>query len=267
MTPQEQQMLQGLTDRIDQTSLPEKDPDAEQYLQRTLGRNPDALYILAQTVLVQQYALDQAQKQLADAKADLDELRQQSQSPQPKHSSSFLGNLLGLSDDAPRQAPQPPPPAYTQPAYAPVSYQAPPYGGNAPGYGTPPQSGGFLRSALQTATGVAAGALAFQGIESLMHGFGHSGGQGFSDSRPEEVVNNYYGGAASGEHAEHLSPDIDDRRNESSSFSDAVTNNDHHDGTQSFMDNDTSDASAGFENSAEDSSDDGGSGDTDDTNY
>ena len=57
MTAQEQQMLQDLTERISRTQLQEKDPDAEQFLQQTLGRNPDALYILAQTVLVQQYAL------------------------------------------------------------------------------------------------------------------------------------------------------------------------------------------------------------------
>ena len=62
--------------------------------------------------------------------------------------------------------------------------------------------GGFLQGALQTAAGVAAGALAFEGVESLMHGFGHAagygGGQGFGGfeggQRPtEEVVNNYYG--------------------------------------------------------------------------
>ncbi len=62
MTPQEQQMLEGLIQRVNQTQLQEKDFDAEEMLQQTLGRNPDALYILAQTVLVQQYALDQAQK-------------------------------------------------------------------------------------------------------------------------------------------------------------------------------------------------------------
>ena len=52
---------------------------------------------------------------------------------------------------------------------------------------------------MQTAAGVAAGALAFEGIESLMHGFGQSagysqglGGFGGRDERPE-VINNYYG--------------------------------------------------------------------------
>jgi hypothetical protein len=218
MTAQEQQMLQGLVERINGTQLPEKDADAEQYLQQTLGRNPDAMYILAQTVLVQQYALTQAQKQLADAKAEADQLRQQAQ--QPKHSTSFLGSLLGRSDEPERPAPPPPPPpaSYAQPPYTPVpsaSYAQPQYtpvppppppayapAYAAPAYSAPPsQTGGFLRGAAQTAAGVAAGALAFEGVESLMHGFGHSagygsdmgfGGFGGGGGRPEEIVNNYY---------------------------------------------------------------------------
>src|ERR1700730_10312623 len=105
MTAQEQQMLQDLTERVNGTQLQEKDPDAEQFLQQTLGRNPDALYILAQTVLVQQYALDQAQNQLAEARGQLDALGQQ-----PRHATSFLGHLLGRNeDDASRPAPPPPP--------------------------------------------------------------------------------------------------------------------------------------------------------------
>ncbi len=153
MTPQEQQLLQGLTSRINQTVLNEKDPDAEQFIQQSLGRNPDALYILAQTVLVQQYALDQAKQQL-------DQLKQQAQQ-QPKHTGSFLGNLLGLNEQpAPDQpAPPPPPPQYAPvnnpppPAYAAPQYGAPQYGapqyaqpGYAPGYS---QGGGFLQSAMR----------------------------------------------------------------------------------------------------------------------
>jgi len=223
MTPQEQQMLQGLIQRVNQTQLQEKDFDAEEMLQQTLGRNPDALYILAQTLLVQQYALDQAQKQL-------EQLRQQ-QAQQPQRSSSFLGNLLGR-DDSPRATPPPPPP-YSAPQYA----TAPGY---VPAFGAP-QSGGFLRSAMQTAAGVAAGALAFQGIESLMHGFGHTAGYGsnfggFESKRPE-IINNYYGDSAEQGHESHLSPDIEDRRGESR-FSEAVDNNDHGD---RFMDSGNSD--------------------------
>jgi len=102
MTQQEQEMLQGLIQRVNQTQLQEKDTDAEDMLNQTLGRNPDALYILAQTVLVQQYALDQAKQQL-------DQLRQQ----QPRRSTSFLGGLLGR--DQQPTPPSPPPPATRRP--------------------------------------------------------------------------------------------------------------------------------------------------------
>jgi hypothetical protein len=177
------------------------------------------MFILAQSVLVQEYALKQAQKQLADAKAELEQLRQQA--AQPKRSTSFLGSLLGRSDESERPASPPPPPppsSYSggynqnQVPYTPVPNTPPPpaYPSNPPSYGAPSYAapayaapapsatGGFLRGAAQTAAGVAAGALAFEGIESLMHGFGHSAGYG-SDfggfgggGRPEEVVNNYY---------------------------------------------------------------------------
>lgn len=264
MTPQEQQMLEGLIQRVNQTHLPEKDIDAEAMLQQTLGRNPDALYILAQTVLVQQYALDQAQKQLADLRAQLDELRA-AQAQQPKHATSFLGNLLGHNDEPARPAPPPPPPPSqsAQPQFTPV-----------PGYGSPvayapaPQSGGFLRSAMQTATGVAAGALAFEGIESLMHGFGNAAGSGpgiggFGGSDRPEIINNYYGEDAPHEHGQ-LSPDIEDRRGEHS-FSDAVDDNDHGDtlmkDDDGGTDNDDTDSSD-FDDSSDDNSDfDSGGGD------
>jgi uncharacterized protein len=195
MTPQEQEMIADLIDGVQKTQLAEKDMDAEQMLQQGMGRNPDALYILAQTVLVQKYALEQAQAQLTQAKAQIDQM----QHPEPKHATSFLGSLLGRNE-AP--APPPPPPqGQGYPPFAPVNapQYAPQYG--APQYG-PPQGGGFLQGAMQTAAGVAAGALAFEGIESLMHGFGHAagygGGQGFGGfggdgQRPEEIVNNYYG--------------------------------------------------------------------------
>lgn len=211
MTPQEQDMIGDLIDRVQKTQLAEKDPDAEQMLQQGLGRTPDALYILAQTVLVQKYALDQAQTQLAQAKEQIQQLQQH---PEPKHATSFLGNLLGLNQEPappPTQArpqsyaPPPPPPP---PPYAPVGYGSGPGGPYAggPGYGAPPMGmpggGGFLQNAMQTAAGVAAGALAFEGIESLMHGFGHAagygggsglGGFGGTDQRPTETVtNNYY---------------------------------------------------------------------------
>jgi uncharacterized protein len=189
MTPEEQTMLSDLIGRVSQTRLTEKDPEAEQLLNQQLGRNPDALYILAQTVLVQKYALEQSQAQLQQL--------QQAQQQQPARTTSFLGNLLGHRDPAPPPPPPPPPP---QPGYgaAPAQPWTP-----VPSYGPPPPAYGggssFLRTAATTAAGVAAGALAFEGIESLMHGFGGQpaglagGGYFGGEGRPEEtVINNYY---------------------------------------------------------------------------
>src|ERR1700677_1342817 len=197
MTPQEESMLNDLIGRVEQTQLTEKDPEAEQLLLQGLGRNPNALYILAQTVLVQKYALEQAT-------AQINQLRQQAQAlPQPAHTTSFLGSLLGHRDPAPPPPPPPqappPPPGYGAPPgqpYAQPWSQVPAYGAPPP----PPPGGAssFLRTAATTAAGGAAGALAFQGVESLLHGFGQPagfGGGGYfgGGGQPEEIVtNNYY---------------------------------------------------------------------------
>jgi uncharacterized protein len=216
MTPQESTMLNDLVRKIQQTQLPEKDDEAEKFLQDSLGRNPDALYILTQSVLVQNIALDQAKAQMQQLQQQVQDARSQVGAAlpppaQPAHATSFLGGLFGRHDSP--QAPPPPPQSFPpRPAAAPQYYPPPP--AYAPDYAAappaaPPPSGGssFLRSAATTAAGVAAGALAFEGVESLIHGFGHSGGGGFGsegfggggfggggfNQRPEEtVINNYY---------------------------------------------------------------------------
>ena len=155
---------------------------------------------------MQSYALDQAKAQIQSLQQQL--AQHPALAQQPQKQGSFLGNLFGHKDEG---RPQPPAPGYAQPqqqSYAQVpQYAAPqPYGQPAgyppPGYGAPAGGGSsFLRSAATTAAGVAAGALAFEGIESLMHGFGNSagfggvGGAGLGEfgGRPEEtVINNYY---------------------------------------------------------------------------
>ena len=251
MTPQEQELLKGLTDRVNQTQLTDKDPEAEQFIFQNLGKNSDSLYIMAQTILVQQYALDNAKKQLDDLNQQLTERNQQleqlqqQQAQQPVKHTSFLGSLLG--NDQPAPPPPPPPQQYGQAQYQPVPNYAPP-----PTYAPPvqyaqpvaygaPQAGGmmggggssFLRSAATTAAGVAAGAIAFEGIESLMHGFdnhagyggGNYGGGGFGGGPREEIINNYYGDSSTEHHdqgrdltdrfadaGDTPSPDIEDRR-------------------------------------------------------
>ncbi len=219
MTPQEEQLLNSLVERVDSTQLQEKDPDAEGLLNRSLGSNPDALYILAQTVLVQNIAIDQAKAQIAQLQQ-----AQQAQAQPPSRATSFLGNLLGHHDPAPTQAqayapppqayvPPPPPPAYGQPQFQQQPAQYVPVASGQPS---------FLRGALQTAAGMAAGALAFEGVEAVLHGLGGFGRPGFGWGGPgfgmggfgmgpgvgmmgagferpvEEVVNNYYDQPAPG---------------------------------------------------------------------
>lgn len=204
MTPQEQKMLDDLVTRVDATPLNDRDPEAAQRINDWTRRNPDAAYILAQTVLVQNYALEQAKSQIQSLQQQVQNAPAQQSRP-----SSFLGNLFGHREEAARSA-APPQPQY-EPArtagYTPVpNYGAPLSGGSAPQYAPQAGSGGssFLRSAATTAAGVAAGALAFEGVESLLHGFGHSadfgGGFGAGEfGRPEEtVINNYYDTPAPG---------------------------------------------------------------------
>jgi hypothetical protein len=214
LTPQEEQLLNSLIERVNQTQLEEKDPDAEALLNQKLAPNPDALYMLAQTVLVQNIALDQAKAQVAQLQQQVQQFQQR---PQPAHATSFLGRLLGEHDSAPQTQNQqaPAPPYQPVPQYASPSQQYPQYG--QPQYQqaqyVPAGQPSFLRGAMQTAAGVAAGALAFEGVESILHGFGHGGyGPGYGmggfgmGERPEETIinNNYYDesgrGANPGEH-------------------------------------------------------------------
>ena len=268
MTPQEEQLLGSLIERVNRTRLEEKDPDAQGLLDKSLATNPDALYILTQTVLVQNIALEQARARVA-------ELEQQAQSApqQPARATSFLGSLLGHRNPSPTPSPvqaapqagyQPVSPQYAQ-SYPQPEYVPPQY---APGVMTGPPS--FLRGAMQTAAGVAAGALAFEGVESILHGFGHSGygwgGPGLMGGggleRPVEVINNnYYDDARSpesehhgmeaGEHHFHESADQDDAR-----FNDASYNAGSDRGDDDFSN--SGDAGGDFGN---DSDFDSGSGD------
>jgi hypothetical protein len=243
VTPQEEQLLNSLVERVNQTQLQEKDPDAEALLNRGLGENPDAHYILAQTVLVQNIALEQAKAQVVQLQQQAVQLQQQVQQAkqQPVHATSFLGNLLGHRDPAP----PPPPRQQAQPAYLPpqqgyappqqqgyVSPPPPPPGYVDPQYQqqyVPVGQPSFMRGAMQTAAGVAAGALAFEGVEAVLHGiggFGHPGmgwggpgmgmggfgmgpgmgsgmmGGGFERPVEETVINNYYDQPGGQQHVE-----------------------------------------------------------------
>ena len=183
MTPDERKMLNDLAEKVSQTPPPPRDPEAEEFIRTHIGNRPDALYLMTQTVLIQNLALQNLQRQVQD-------LQQRSAAGQVASGSSFLGGTPGSSyqqSSAYSQPAAPPPAAAVPPQYAPP---APASGGGG--------ASSFLRGAAQTATGVAAGTLAAEAIGSLFHPggggmFGGSGLYGGGGVAPtEEIVNNYY---------------------------------------------------------------------------
>jgi hypothetical protein len=231
MTPEEQQMLNDLASKIAQAPAPAIDPEADQLIKTKIGSRPDALYVLTQTVLIQNMAIEHAQQQIQ-------ELQHAAQNPAPQPGSSFLPQSRPWTVPGYSTPPPPPPPAV--PAYStpPPAYATPPpaYATPPPAYATPqpapPSSGhSFLRTAAITAGGVAAGALAFEGIKSLFGGgyshpqAGFLGGGGVPGMIPqglgpgmapsETIVNNYYDSPRHGGRDDDDSPrslhDDDDR--------------------------------------------------------
>jgi uncharacterized protein len=193
MTPQERDLLTNLVSRLRQSPIQQPDAEADQVINDLVRERPDTPYTLAQTVLIQDYALHQAQARIAD-------LEQQIQGQSQAEGGGFLSAIFGSGkapqrpqpqrEYQPQQAYQPPPAGYTQPAPGPWGSAAPQMFAQAPSQPS------FLRSAATTAAGIAGGALLFQGIESLFGGHGYGGGFGGAGFMPqpgitETGVNNY----------------------------------------------------------------------------
>jgi len=153
MQAEERDLITGLFDRLRPFDSQPRDPEAERLIADLVARQPSAAYLLTQTALVQEQALKAAQERIA-------ELEAKAGSAAP--SSGFLSSApkIGPWGTAPGAAPAAAP-STRSPLQAAVAPQ--PAGGG----------GGFLRSALTTAAGVAGGALLFEGIRSML---GHNPG-------------------------------------------------------------------------------------------
>jgi hypothetical protein len=231
MTDEERQLIQGLADRIRNAPAPQVDRDADNLIRQSIGSRPDALYILTQTVLIQEMAIGQAKAQIEELKKQTPQAPPASflppQAPPPPSGRSYGGGYQGSSYQA-SQPPQAPPP---QPPPLPQYVQTTQYEVVEP---APSRFSGFLHNAAQTAAGVVAGEVAFSALSSI---FGHHGGGGFfggggggyygSPISPgsETIINNYYeGDRGEGRHegnfggndrnleSSGLSPDLEDRR-------------------------------------------------------
>ncbi|HYC24470.1 MAG TPA: DUF2076 domain-containing protein, partial [Roseiarcus sp.] len=69
MTPEERQLLAGLFQRVAATATTPRDGEAEGFINEAIRAQPHAPYALAQTVLVQQQALEAAARRIQELEA------------------------------------------------------------------------------------------------------------------------------------------------------------------------------------------------------
>lgn len=200
MTPQEQDLITALLNRLRQAANQPKDPEADALIRSAMAAQPDAPYLLVQTVLIQDISLAGAQRRITELERQLAEAKT---APAPAASTSFLGSQRSSVPSAGPWSPSAqaasPAPVWTQSAATPAPpmtaqpmltgpWQAP---WAAPGIGS-----GFLDQAMATAAGIAGGALLFEGIQSMFgpHYGAMVGGIPMQPGVGETVINNYYGG-------------------------------------------------------------------------
>lgn len=207
MNPEERQMITGLFDRMRQQGSVDKDRDAEALIRDTVRQMPDASYIMVQTVLVQEMALGNAQQQIEQLEDRVRSLEAQARPQQSSGGGSFLGGLFG---GGAKPAPAAVPAGGVGAAAAPARPGGP--WGSAPVAGAggmpmqqggmpmqqggmmqqQPAGGGFMRSAMATAAGVAGGMLAANAISNMMNG--GSSAQA-SQAKPASDASNDAGGS------------------------------------------------------------------------
>ncbi|GGH64559.1 hypothetical protein GCM10010975_31490 [Comamonas phosphati] len=226
MTPQEQQLLHDLFQRLAQARGTPKDAQAEAEVRQGLVAVPDAAYWLAQRTLLLEQGLQQAQQQIAKLQQLV---AQGGMSGAPQGGGSFLSGGLdtqfgraperdaergygqepesaGYRNVQPQQAPGwrerwfGATPRAAAPASPAVSAAAPAASVYAAAPPTAPSAGSsFLSNAAASAAGVAGGMFLFNGLENLLgghHGSGSGlfgGGNSGQPAVQENITQNFYG--------------------------------------------------------------------------
>ncbi|HSI41939.1 MAG TPA: DUF2076 domain-containing protein [Xanthobacteraceae bacterium] len=169
MDTQDRQAIERLFTRlsaVEQQAGP-RDAAAEAFIRERIARQPDAPYFMAQTVVMQDYALQAAQSRI-------EELEQKA-AQRPAGGGGLLGGLFGGANSGRSSVPpigrrsEAPPTAPTSPV---------------PPMAQPGRGGGFLAGAAQTAMGVAGGVLLGNAIAGM---FGGSEAQA-AESAPAETA-------------------------------------------------------------------------------
>jgi len=178
MQNQERELITGLFGRLQPFESQPRDAEADAMIRDLAARQPASTYLLVQTVLVQEQALKAAQERIAELEA--------------KAAAAPAGGGGGFLGSAPKIGPWGSASAAQSPAALAPAAQAPAPRPSVPSTRSPLQAavgpqaaggGGFLRTAMATAAGVAGGALLFEGIRNLMGGSSNPFSQGASSQQ------------------------------------------------------------------------------------
>ena len=170
MTPQERQLVDDLFDRLARLESTQRDPDAERTIRDGLGRAPNALYPLVQTVLLQDEALTRAEARIRELSGEENA---------PAEQRGFLDSMRDAFAGRRTSVPSIGEPdtrwnrggAFTAQPGAPAAQPM-----QSPGFG----GGSFLGTAAATAAGVIGGSLLMNSLSGM---FGHrGGGSAFADT-------------------------------------------------------------------------------------
>ena len=136
LTPEDRQAIDGLFDKLAEVERrgPPRDADAERLIDAKIGKQPAAPYYLAQTVVVQQQALEMAERRIEELERQAADNRR----------GGLFGGLFGDEQQQARGRRQ-------------YRDDRGPWNQSQQGYGY--GGGGFLAGAAQTALGVAGGVL------------------------------------------------------------------------------------------------------------
>jgi len=176
MQSEERELITGLFGRLQPFGSQPRDGEAEALIKDAIARQPAAPYLLVQTVLVQEQALKAAQERIAELEAKVN-----AGAGAAPASPGFLGSAPRIgpwgAQPAAQAAPPPPPPVPS--TRSPLQAAVAPQGAGG---------GGFLRTAMMTAAGVAGGALLFEGIRGLMGSSPGPFGQAAAAAAPSPLL-------------------------------------------------------------------------------
>lgn len=191
MDPNDRRAIDDLFSNLDETArrAGPPEPEADDLIHRRLRENPAAAYHLAQTVVAQRAALENAQDRIDQLEGwpGYSRGQAQAQAAQPREEGGLLSRIFGGGSGGSRTA-------------VPTTHAPDPRGAHDPrfnrGMGRP-GGGGFLAGAAQTAMGVAGGVIvgnmlmnAFGGDQAQAQTAVDSGGQ---DAQPQDAGGDYGG--------------------------------------------------------------------------